>query len=667
MSDPNYIFEPKRKDIKNEVHKTASQIPQYSIEYVKSLFPIFSWIGRYNTTWFIGDLIAGITIGLVVIPQSMAYAKVASLPVQYGLYSSFIGVTVYCLFATSKDMTIGPTAVVSLLMGQTLSTILKENKDYSNTRIAATFSLLTGLIILLIGLLRIGYIVRIVSNPVIAGFTTGSAINISISQVAGLLGITGVNTRDPTYLVLGNTLGNLGHSTIDASVGLTCLLLLYTIKFGMLYLSDRFPNAKRIFFITSTLRNFLVIVIYTLIAYLLNIGKSTNPLNILKTVPSGLNDVGARELNSEILGICGPYLPGICIVLILEHIAIAKSFGRINDYKVDASQECIAIGVTNVIGSFFGAYPATGSFSRSAIKAKSGVRTPLAGIFSGILVILALYALTPAFYYIPNASLSVEIGIYVSVGFSLVITLFRLSRPRFEILGRIAVASFNGLTSNKYAYVPLKAPFDDAQSPPSGILIFRLDRTFTYLNTDYVEDKIINYIKENTRRVTELPKSANELPWNQARNVYDEKITPNSELPLLKAIIFDFSAVHIVDSTAVQTLVDAKKAIKTYSGSDVEYHFANIHNESIQRSLIIAGFGSADQKASLIDIGTNTAENNDLESKSQETKISSEIKKSEEISEVVVDNSDTTTISKRNKFFHINLEEAVIAATNGTW
>ncbi|CAG8445826.1 13836_t:CDS:2 [Dentiscutata heterogama] len=635
MADPNYIYEPKRKNIKNEVHKTVSQIPQFSIEYVKSLFPIFSWIGRYNTTWFISDLIAGITVGLVVIPQSMAYAKVATLPVQYGLYTSFVGVIVYCLFATSKDMTIGPTAVVSLLTGQTLSTILKDNKDFTNTRIAATFSLLTGLIILLIGLLRIGYIVKYVSNP-----------------VAGLLGITNVNTRDPTYLVLGNTLRNLGHTTIDASVGLTCLLLLYTIKFGMSYLSGRFPNSQKIFFFTSTLRNFLVVVLYTLIAYLLNIGKSTNPLNILKTVPSGLNDVGVKELNSEILGICAPYLPGICVVLILEHIAIAQSFGRINDYK----------------GSFFSAYPATGSFSRSAVKAKSGVRTPLAGIFSGILVILALYALTPVFYYIPNSALSVEIGIYASVGFSLAITLIQLSRPQFETIGRIAIASFNGVTSKKYAYVPLKAPFDEAQSPPSGILIFRLDRMFTYPNADYVEGQIINYVKENTRRVTELPKNANELPWNEARDIFDKEITKNSELPPLKAIIFDFSAVHIVDSTAVQTLIDAKKTIKRHAGSDVEYHFANILNESIQRSLIIAGFGSADQKASLIDIGTNTTENNDLESKkSQETKISSELKKSEEISEIVIDNNDTSTISKGKKFFHISLEEAVIAATNGNW
>lgn len=711
MSDSNYIFEPKRKDLKNDAQRIISQAPRSSFEYIKSIFPIFGWIGRYNTTWFVGDLIAGTTIGLVVIPQSMAYAKVAALPVQYGLYSSFVGVTIYCLFATSKDMTIGPTAVMSLLMGQTITTILKENQTYSATRLASTFSLLTGLIVLLIGLLRIGYIVRFVSNPVIAGFTTGSAVNIVISQVAGLLGITGVNTRDPTYLVLGNTLANLNRATVDAAVGLTCLLLLYVIKYGMQFLSNRFPKGERIFFVTNTLRNFTVVVVYTLIAFLINIGRTTNPLNIVKTVPAGLNDVGIKELNSEILGICAPYLPGICVVLILEHIAIAKSFGRVNDYKVEPSQECIAIGATNAIGCLFSAYPATGSFSRSAIKAKSGVRTPLAGIFSGILVILALYALTPAFYYIPNSALnaviihavadlvsppsyikqlwsinfwdfavfvvgfifnfffSVEIGIYVSVAFSLVITLIRISRPRFETLGRIAIASFKDLASNNYAYVPLKPPFNDAQKPPSGIIIFRLDRMFTYPNADYVEDLIVNYIKDNTRRMTELPTNANDLPWNQSNEVFETRIMENSELPPLKAIIFDFSAVHIIDSTAVQTLISAKKAISRYSGSEVEYHFANILNESIQKSLLIAGFGTANKKASLVDIGTVTAENNDLENtKSLEPRLSNTEFKSDEVSEIVVGNSeDTTTVGKEKKFFHLSLEEALRAATNGTW
>ncbi|CAG8700563.1 2164_t:CDS:2 [Cetraspora pellucida] len=685
MADSNYIFEPKKKDLKADVQRTVHHLPAFSIEYVKSLFPIFSWIGRYNTTWLLGDLIAGITVGLVVIPQSMAYAKVAALPVEYGLYSSFVGVTIYCLFATSKDMTIGPTAVMSLLIGQTLTAISsnKDNAGYSNPTIAATFSLLAGLIVLLFGLLRLGIVVRFVSNPVIAGFTTGSAINITISQLAGLLGITGIDTRAATYLVLGNTLKALGRTTVDAAAGLTCLLFLYSVKFGMSYLTTRYSNRQKIFFFISTLRNFLAVVIYTIIAFILNIGKTTNPLSILKTMPSGLHDVGVKDIDTKLLSICGPYLPGICIVLVLEHIAIAKSFGRINDYRIAPSQECIAIGATNCLGCLFGAYPATGSFSRSAIKSKSGVLTPFAGIFSGLLVLLAIYALTPAFYYIPNAALKyvyhivadfnavtqriIKVGIYVSVGFSLAITLLRISRPKFETLGRIAIASLDDKSSNKYAYVP--SVFEGAQSPPSGILIFRIDQELTYPNADYIEDEIINHVKTNTRRMSEMPKRANDLPWNEAKVTYESKIQENSALPPLKAIIFDFSAVCIVDSTAVQILVNVKRTINRYAGSEVEYHFATILNEPIQKSLIIAGFGSADQKALLVDVGTNTAKINDLESKhSVEIKKSMETKKSEEVSEVVIDSSeDSTATSGGNKFFHLSVEAAVIAATNGTW
>ncbi|CAG8544958.1 10080_t:CDS:2 [Cetraspora pellucida] len=627
MADSHYVFETKRPHVKERALGIAREIPEFSIRYIKSLFPIFTWIHYYNLTWFISDVIAGITVGLVVIPQSMGYAKIATLPVEYGLYSSFVGVALYCFFATSKDITIGPTAVMSLLMGQTISSILKTDTTYTNTTIAATFSLLTGLIALSLGLLRLGFIVDFIPAPVVAGFTTGSAINIVVGQIANLLGISGIDNKEATYLVLIKTFGALGRTKVDAAIGLLGLSFLYTVKHGCSFLSRRYPNKEN---------------------------QTTSPINILKNVPSGFNHIGAPELNPDLLRLIAGYLPGISVVIILEHVAIARSFGRINDYKIVASQELIAIGATNALGSFFGAYPATGSFSRSAIKAKSGVRTPLDGIFTAALVILALFVLTPAFYYIPNATLSVEIGIYVSTLVALVVLLIRLARPRFDVLGRLEIASSNGDGSKKFTYVPLCSMFQTAQSPPDGVLIFRFDESLTYPNSSYLEDQIVNYVKSNTRRVSRTAEKIGDRPWNDAGDDYENKVLENSKLPKLRAIVFDFSAVSTIDSTGVQALVDIKKNLNRYTGDHIEYHFTNILNVNIQRALIVAGFGEVEQTKLVIDVGIHSVEESSEENS--------------EISSVEIGISNGTSMNPiRKKYFHLSLQEAATAATNGVW
>ncbi|CAG8504528.1 31238_t:CDS:2 [Gigaspora margarita] len=625
MTDSPYIYDTSKPHVKEKTFEIVRELPGSSTRYIKSLFPIFTWIHYYNLTWLISDVIAGITVGLVVIPQSMGYAKIATLPVEYGLYSSFVGVSIYFLFATSKDITIGPTAVMSLLMGQTIDAILKVNTNYTNVTIAATFSLLTGLIALVLGLLRLGFVVDFIPAPVVAGFTTGAALNIAIGQVANLLGISGVDNKQATYLVLINILKALGRTKFDAIIGLIGLLFLYTIKHGSSYLSRRYPNREKLFFFFGIARNCLLVVICTFIAYLLNMGRTTSPISILKTVPSGFEHIGSPNLDRELVSLVSGFLPGISVVLILEHVAIARSFGRINDYK--SVQELIAIGATNTFGSFFGAYPATGSFSRSAIKAKSGVRTPLAGIFTGALI-----------------------GIYVSAGVALVLLLVRLARPRFHALGRLEIASSG---SKQFTYVPLCPMFQTAQSPPDGVLIFRFDESLTYPNSSYVEDQIVNYVKSHTRRATSNSEKVSDRSWNDVSSDYENRAIEMSKLPKLNAIVFDFSAVSTIDSTGVQALVDIKKHLEKHTGDVIEYHFANILNENIQRALIVAGFGEPEQKKLLIDVGIT------------------EVPSDEEASDITPDEIDIpkepSKLTVRKKYLHLSLHEAVTAATNGAW
>ncbi|KAH7013190.1 sulfate transporter family-domain-containing protein [Ilyonectria destructans] len=379
-------------------------------EYLYSLFPFLSWIGKYNLIWFLGDLIAGITVGAVVVPQSMAYAQLAQLPVEYGLYTSFMGVLIYWFFATSKDITIGPVAVMSQVTGNIVLAAAETIPDVEGHVVASALAVIIGAIVTFIGLARIGWLVEFIPLPAICAFMTGSGVSIAAGQVPKLMGIKGVNTRAPTYEVIIHTLKNLGTTKIDAALGLTALVMLYGIRAICSTLAKRQPQRAKLYFFISTLRTAFVILLYTGISAGINIHRKDDPMvSIIETVPSGFTHAAAPEINVRIIKSFISELPAAVIVVLIEHISISKSFGRVNNYIIDPSQELVAIGVTNLLGPFLGAYPATGSFSRTAIKAKAGVRTPFAGVITAIVVLLALYALTAVFFYIPNAALAAVI------------------------------------------------------------------------------------------------------------------------------------------------------------------------------------------------------------------------------------------------------------------
>ncbi|KAI0176694.1 sulfate permease [Pestalotiopsis sp. NC0098] len=383
--------------------------------YFKSLFPFLSWIGFYNLQWLIGDLVAGITIGAVVVPQGMAYAKLANLPVQYGLYSSFMGVLIYWFFATSKDITIGPVAVMSTVTGNVVTKSIAALPEYEDTPwvIASALAIIAGAIVFFIGIVRLGRIVELIPLVSLAAFMTGSAINIAAGQVPTMLGekfAKPYTTRDSTYLVIINTFRFLPTAKLDAAMGLTALTMLYLIRFACNQMAKRYPQKQKLYFFISTLRTVFVILLYTMISWLVNMHTRENPkFTILSDVPRGFTHASVPIVNTRIIESFVSDLPASVIVLLIEHVAISKSFGRVNNYVINPSQEMVAIGVTNLLAPFLGGYPSTGSFSRTAIKSKAGVRTPLAGVITAVVVLLAIYALPAVFFYIPSASLSAVI------------------------------------------------------------------------------------------------------------------------------------------------------------------------------------------------------------------------------------------------------------------
>ncbi|KAM7393851.1 hypothetical protein PAMP_020688 [Pampus punctatissimus] len=385
-----------------------------SCSTLKAWLPILSWLPRYKLKWLQMDVLAGLTVGLTAVPQALAYAEVAGLPVQYGLYSAFMGGFIYTLLGTSKDVTLGPTAIMSLLCFSVVG---------GRPHQAVLLSLLCGLIQAVMALLRLGFLLDFISFPVIKGFTCAAAITIGFGQVKNLLGLQDIPHE--FFLQVYYTFYKIPEARIgDVVLGLLCLALLVMLMVMKSSLgSDDAPVysrvARKLVWAVATMRNALVVVAASFIAFSWDAyghhvftitGKTSQGLPPFRPPPTSDTTANGTVITfGEIVEGFGGGLAVIPFMGLLESIAIAKAFASQNDYRIDANQELLAIGVTNILGSFVSAYPVTGSFGRTAVNSQTGVCTPAGGIVTSVIVLLSLAFLMPAFYYIPKASLAAVI------------------------------------------------------------------------------------------------------------------------------------------------------------------------------------------------------------------------------------------------------------------
>ncbi|XP_065372325.1 sodium-independent sulfate anion transporter isoform X2 [Calliphora vicina] len=370
-----------------------------STNTIKKFLPIVTWLPKYNPKFLVSDFVAGLTVGLTAIPQAIAYAIVAGLPTQYGLYSAFMGCFVYIIFGTCKDITVGPTAIMSLM----IQTHIAGNPDY-----AVLCCFLSGCIIFLLGVLNLGVLVRFISVPVTTGFTLAAAVTIASGQINNLFGI-----KSPSNEFLDSWINFFGHITEtkrnDAILGVCTLVVLLLMR----KVKDLPCSYKTLTKYISLSRNAIAVVVGILICYLLShddwlpfrvSGKITPGIPPFRPPPFSTPNNGTTDSFGEMVSNLGASLATIPLISILETVAIAKAFSK--GKIVDASQEMVAVGLCNVFGSFVSSMPITGSFTRSAINNSSGVKTTLGGAVTGILVLLTLAFLTSTFYYIPKATLS---------------------------------------------------------------------------------------------------------------------------------------------------------------------------------------------------------------------------------------------------------------------
>jgi len=466
-------------------------------------------------------------------------------------------------------------------------------------------------------------------------------------------------------------------------------------------------------FFISVLRSGVVIIVATAISY--GICKShpnNTPILILKTVPSGFQNLGAPVINTTILSAIGPDLFAATLILVLEHIAISKSFGRINEYKINPNQELIAIGVTNLIGTLFNAYPATGSFSRTALKSKSGVRTPLAGIFTGAVVILALYALTGAFYWIPTAGLAaiiihavgdlftspqqvytywriqpleaiiflgavfitvfttVEDGIYFAIAASGALLLWRIALPTGRFLGqvRVQVGKGDSITSRDI-YVPLDRrnfnPSIKVERPPPGVIIYRPAESFTYPNSSRQNDIIVDEAKRLTKRGRpNLYKHLGDRPWNDPapRKGWPDSVVLDDTRPVLRAVVFDFASVANIDTTGVQALVDTRNQLNRYADREVEFHFANLLSPWVRRALLAGGFGRGHAPQDLVEIAPSvpTPDALDVEMTREHRRRHIKLDEEEHLTQQEAEEIHAAMVPTETPFFHHDIPDLSI-------
>ena len=381
--------------------------PKTPMGWLKMVFPRLKNFENYDFKRSISkDIIAGGTVGVMTIPQSMSYAKLAGLPVEYGLYSAFIPAFIYALFGSSRQLAIGPTTNVSLLLGLGISSLLEgqgitpeTHEEYTELFISMAIqtSLFVGVIYLALGVLRMGFVTNFLSNAVVSGFTTGAGTIIGLSQVKHIVGYSIPRANTVHMLLKGIILGlhNFNYQTF--LVGFLSILALVAIK----QIGSSVPKLKWV----GPLGPLFVTVIASFAVWALGL-DGPGEVSIVRTIPSGLPSLRLDAFTTPVQDFSGMAQLALSILVVgfTESIAVAKQIASKHKYDLDASNELIGLGMANCVGCLFSAYPVSGSFSRSNVMNETGAQSAVCGIVMASIVGFTLLFLTPLFERVVSAT-----------------------------------------------------------------------------------------------------------------------------------------------------------------------------------------------------------------------------------------------------------------------
>ncbi|XP_066356476.1 low affinity sulfate transporter 3-like isoform X2 [Miscanthus floridulus] len=508
---------------------------------LQCVFPVLQWGRTYTLKSFRSDVMAGLTLASLGIPQSIGYANLAKLDPQYGLYTSVVPPLIYAVMGTSREIGIGPVAVVSLLLSSMIQKVVDPAADPATYRsLVFTVTLLAGVFQVSFGLFRLGFLVDFLSHAAIVGFMGGAAIVIGLQQLKGLLGLS-----------------HFTNSTDVVSV----------VKAVCSALHDPGRRYKKLFWL-SAISPLLSVILSTAAVYATRADK--HGIKIIQKVHAGLNPSSAKQIHLN-----GPHttecakIAVICAVIALtEAIAVGRSFASVRGYKLDGNKEMLAMGFSNVAGSLSSCYVATGSFSRTAVNFSAGARSTVSNIVMSITVVIALELFMKLLYYTPMAVLasiilsalpglidikeacniwkidkmdfliclgafvgvlfgSVEIGLAVALAISFAKIIIQSLRPQVEVLGRLQ--GTNIFCSIRQYPVACQTP---------TVLPIRMDTSFLYfINATFIKERIIQWVREEVENSN-----------GKAR----ERI---------QAVVLDMSSVVNIDTSGLTALEEIHKEL----------------------------------------------------------------------------------------------------------
>ncbi|XP_057774803.1 sulfate transporter 1.3-like [Salvia miltiorrhiza] len=540
---------------------------------MQAVFPILEWGKRYNLANFKGDLIAGLTIASLCIPQDIGYSKLANLSPQYGLYSSFVPPLVYALMGSSRDIAIGPVAVVSLLLGTLLQNEIdpiKHPLEYRRLAFTATF--FAGITQATLGILRLGFLIDFLSHAAVVGFMGGAAITIALQQLKGFLGIKNFTKKADLISVMQSVFSSAHHGWNWPTIAIGAAFLVF------LLVAKYIGKTKKKLFWVPAIAPLVSVVLSTFFVYITHAEKKG--VQIVKHIEKGINPASVGEIYFT-----GDYLlKGVRIGLVAgiialtEAVAIGRTFAAMKDYQIDGNKEMVALGAMNVAGSMTSCYVATGSFSRSAVNYMAGCQTAVSNIVMSVVVFMTLQFMTPLFEHTPNAILSsiiisaviglidyeaalliwkidkfdfiacmgaffgvvfasVEIGLLIAVSISFAKLLLQVTRPRTAILGKIP-------RTNVYRNIQ---QYPEASKVP-GVLIVRVDSAICFSNSNYIKERILRWLtaEEEQLQATGLPK--------------------------IQFLIIEMSPVTDIDTSGIHAL---EELLRSLQKRDVELVLAN--------------------------------------------------------------------------------------------
>ncbi len=480
---------------------------------LKSYFPFLEWISSYQIAWFKNDILAGITIGVILIPQGIAYATIAGLPPIYGLYTAMIPQLVYAFLGTSRQLSVGPAAMDSLIVASGVSAIAVVGSEHF-IFMSIILAFFVGFFQILFGFFKLGFLVNFLSRPVISGFTSGSAIIIASNQIGNLFGAD-IPRSNHIQTLLKDVLNSFGNiQTITLIIGFISIVILFLIK--------KFVNK-----IPASL---VVVILSILVIYFFKLNSSG--VAIIGDIPKGLPKLIVPEINQQNFTELSSLALTLALIGFMEAISIAKTIEvKHNDYKVRPNQELIALGFGNMIGSFFQTFPATGGFARTAVNDQTGANTPFSSFIAALVIALTLLFLTPVFYYLPrtvlaaiiivaaiglldfampkkllfynkrdlvilNVTLLITIffgikeGILTGIILSLVMLIYKSTKPHMAVLGNVP---------NTHFYRNIKR-FKNL-SVKDEVLIVRFDAQLYFANTTYFKDKLMELVAEKGNKL----------------------------------------------------------------------------------------------------------------------------------------------------------------------